>query len=199
MIIAIKIKNVLHSGTKPYLPVDHFAKFTELIDINKMPLLIKHLIIWISLVILPHPFYLSVTEIKYNASKKSMEVSCKMFTNDLEDALKKTSGKSIDLINTSNKKEVESVLFAYIQKRLTISVNNKPVVLKCIGYEKEEEAIWTYMEIVNCDKPNTISIENKLLYDYLKEQMNIVHCEAGTFKESSKVVNPDSKISFTIN
>jgi SpoU rRNA methylase family enzyme len=190
---------VLHSGTKPYLPVDHFAKFTELIDINKMPLLIKHLIIWIGLVILPHPFYLSVTELKYNASKKSMEVSCKMFTNDLEDALKKTSGKSIDLLNTSNKKEAESVLFAYIQKRFIISVNNKPMELKYIGYEKEEEAIWTYMEIVNCEKPNAISIDNKLLYDYLKDQMNIVHCETGSFKESSKVVNPDSKITFTIN
>lgn len=199
MIITIKIKNVFHSCTKPYFPIDHFAKFTELIAINKMMLFIKHLICWLSLVVLPHPFYLSVTELKHDSSKKNMEVSCKMFTNDLEDALKKTSNKPIDILNPKNKQEVEAVLFAYIQKRLIILVNNKPVALKYIGYEKEEDAIWTYMEIANCEKPVTISIDNKLLYDHLKEQMNIVHCEVGTFKESSKVTNPDSKMSFTIN
>lgn len=76
MVISINIKELLHSGTKPYLPVDHFAKFTELIDINKMPLLIKHLIHSVDRFSdSAHPFYLSVTELKYNASKKSM-VSC---------------------------------------------------------------------------------------------------------------------------
>lgn len=163
-----------------------------------MTLFIKQIFCWLILLLLPHPFYLSVTELKYNAPKKTIEVSCKMFTNDFEDALKKTCGKPIDILNPNNKAEVEKVLFEYVKKRLNIAINNKPVSLNYIGYEKEEEAIWTYMEITGCELPKTIAIDNKLLYDYLKEQINIVHCEVGTFKESSKVVNPESKISFVI-
>lgn len=91
------------------------------------------------------------------------------------------------------------MLFAISKNVLSFRCNNKPMELKYIGYEKEEEAIWTIWKIVNCEKPNAISIDNKLLYDYLKDQMNIVHCETGSFKESSRQVNPDSKITFTIN
>lgn len=164
-----------------------------------MILLIKHILCWLTLTIMPHPFYLSVTELKYNASKKNLEISCKMFTNDLENALKKTIGKPIDILNPKNKQEVENILFEYIKKNLSISINNKLVNLKYIGYEKEEEAIWTYLEITGCEQPKALAIDNKLLYDYIKEQINIVHFEVGLFKESCKVVNPESKISFTVN
>ena len=58
----------------------------------------------------PHPFYLSITEMKYNDKSKSLEISCKMFTGDLEDALKKTTNKSVDLIHPKNKPETEKIL-----------------------------------------------------------------------------------------
>lgn len=164
-----------------------------------MLLLIKYISCLMGLSLLPHPFYVSVTELKYNSQKSSIEISCKMFSNDLEDALKKTNGKPIDLLNPKNKPEVEKLLFNYIANRLTIQVNGKTEKYGYIGYEKEEEAIWTYLEITHCQKPQNISIENKLLYDFLKEQINIVHFESGTYKESSKVTNPDSKITFLAN
>ena len=41
-----------------------------------------------------HPYHLSVTEIKFNDKNSSLEVACKMFTADLENALKKTTKKS---------------------------------------------------------------------------------------------------------
>ena len=36
-----------------------------------------------------HPFYVSVTEINHNAADKTLEISCKMFTEDLEEILEK--------------------------------------------------------------------------------------------------------------
>lgn len=164
-----------------------------------MLLFLKHILIGIyTLFVLPHPFYLSVTECKYNTKNKSIEVSCKMFTNDLEDALKKKSGKTVDLINPKNKEETGKILFEYIEKRLKITVNQKLQKLNYIGFEKEDDVIWTYMEIKNVEKPKTVKIENTLLFDFLKEQINIVHLEVGSYKESSKVTNPDYKLEFTV-
>lgn len=147
---------------------------------------------------LMHPYYLSVTELKYNAAEKTMAVSCKMFTNDLEEAIKRSSGKSTDLLNPKDKKEVDRELTEYICKRLLLTIDGKACSLKYLGYEKEEDCIWTYLEIEKITKPKDLKIQNSLLYDYLKEQINIVHVEVGTFKESSKVSNPDSKIEFKI-
>lgn len=147
---------------------------------------------------LMHPYYLSVTELKYKATEKTMAVSCKMFTNDLEDAIKRSSGKTTDLLNPKDKKEVDKQLSEYISKRLIITIDGKACGLKYLGYEKEEDCIWTYLEIEKIAKPKNLKIETSLLYDYLKEQINIVHVEVDNYKESSKVSNPDSKMEFKL-
>jgi hypothetical protein len=141
-----------------------------------------------------HPFYLGVVDIKQDAKQHTLNVSVKLFINDIEDALKKTSTKNIDLLNPKNKQEMETELFAYIKKRLSISVNNKATPLDFIGYEREEEAIWTYIEIKKVNQPKTITVDAKLLYDFLPQQSNIVHAEINGIKKSSKVTNPDSKV-----
>jgi hypothetical protein len=147
----------------------------------------------------PHPFYLSVTDIKYNEKNKSLEVACKMFTNDLEGALKKTTGKKVDVVNPKDKAEVEKILFDYINKHLSINLNGKLKTLKYIGYEKEEDVIWTYMEIEKCERPKQISVTTSLLYDFLKDQINLVSLEIAGNKQSSKVSNPDKEIKFMVS
>jgi hypothetical protein len=144
----------------------------------------------------PHPFFLSVTDMKYNEKNKSMEIACKMFTNDLEDALKRTTKKTVDLINSKDKTETQKLISDYITKRLTVSINGKIKTLKCIGYEKEDDVIWTYMEIEKCEKPKQLVIQNGLLYDFLKEQVNLVSFEIDGNKRSSKVSNPEKEIKF---
>lgn len=144
-----------------------------------------------------HPYYISVVDVKYNAQQKSIQLSTRLFTNDLEDALEKIQHKKMDVLNPKNKAEVDSVLFTYIKQRLHISINKKDQKLNYVGYEREEESIWTYLEIKKITAPKTLSITTKLLYDYLPSQVNIVHAEINGVKKSSKVTNPDSKVDFS--
>jgi hypothetical protein len=143
-----------------------------------------------------HPFYVSVVDLNYKQKERNLQVSVKLFSNDLEDALQRTSKKNIDLLNPKNQAETDSVLLNYISKRLAILVNSKKQLLNYIGYEKEEEAIWTYFEIKNCILPKNIRIDTKLLYDYLPQQINIVHVNVNGHKKSSKVTNPEHHIEF---
>lgn len=145
-----------------------------------------------------HPFYLSVTEMKYNTKNKTIEVSCKLFTNDLESALKKLNNKTVDLINPKDKAEAEKLVSDYIFKHLSVNLNGKNRTLKFIGYEKEDDVIWAFMQIENCETPKQLAINNSLLYDILKEQINIVHFEMNGNKQSSKVANPEKEIKFSL-
>lgn len=146
---------------------------------------------------LKHPFYMGVTDLKYDAASKNMNVSVKLFTNDLEEALRKNSKKDIDILHPKNKAEVDSILFTYIKKRLSITLNFKPQALHYIGYEREDESVWTYLELKKVPIPKTLDIDTKLLYDDFPQQINIVHAEVNGIKKSSKVTNPDSKVEFS--
>lgn len=143
-----------------------------------------------------HPFYLGVVDLKYNTKEKNIQGSVKLFSNDFEAALKKIYKQPVDLINSKDKDETEKIIADYILKHFLLKVNGQPKSFTVIGFEKEEEAIFTYIEFKNCALPKTIDIETTLLYDYLKEQMNIVHFECNGIKKSVKVNNPDKKIVF---
>lgn len=142
-----------------------------------------------------HPYYVSVTELKYKEEDKTLQVSCRTFTNDLEIALKKIYKKPIDLLHPKDKAVVEKTVAHYMLDHLKINVNGKPQTLDFVGYEKEEEAIWSYFEIKGVELPKTLKIENSILYDFLPQQVNMVHADVKGNKQSSKVTNPDKEIS----
>ena len=135
---------------------------------------------------LKHPFYISVIDIKHDAKQHTLNISVKLFTNDIEEALKKTTSKSIDLLNPKNKAEMEIELMNYIKKRLSILVNNKATSIDFIGFEREEDAIWAYLEVKKVAIPKNIIINTKLLYDFLPQQSNIIHAEVNGAKKKQQ-------------
>jgi len=143
-----------------------------------------------------HPYYVSVTDIKYNEQEKTLQISCRVFTDNLEDALEKNYKKQIDILHPKDKKEVDALLTDYLSKHVKMKVNGKIETLNFIGYEKEEEAVWCYMEIKNVEILKSLTIENTLLYDYLTQQMNMVHTEVKGKKQSSKITNPEKELVF---
>jgi len=138
-----------------------------------------------------HPFYLGVVDLKYNAKEKALQGSVKLFTSDLEEALKNISKQTVDLINPKDTLKTQKLLEDYLRKRLTIRVNNETKNYELLGFEREQEAIWMYIEVKNCSLPKKISIDNTLLYDFLKDQSNIIHLEVKEEKKSLKLNNPE--------
>lgn len=143
-----------------------------------------------------HPFYLSVCDLKYNAKEQALQGSVKLFTNDLEDALKKLENKPIDLIHPKDTAATNKLLFLYLQKRLHFTINGKSLTYTMLGFEQEQEAVWIYVEIPKCPAPKKVEIENTLLYDFISGQSNIVHLEVGNQQKSLKVDCPDKKLTF---
>lgn len=154
------------------------------------------LVIIIFSVAFKHPFYLGVVDLKYNAKEKSLQGSVKLFTSDFEAALKKIYKKPIDLINLKDKDATTKILANYLTDHLKFKINNKSVNFKLIGFENEAEAVWMYIECDKSELPKKVEIENSLLYDYLKEQMNIVHIEVNDSKKSLKVSYPEKTLKF---
>jgi hypothetical protein len=137
-----------------------------------------------------HPYYISVTEIRFNTAKQNVNTSCRMFTDDLQQALFKLYNKRINL--QQNDTAALPLLQRYISERLQINIDGHLIKFKVIGYEIEEEATWCYLEHSHYYKPGKITVNNKLLFDFLPEQTNFIHCYNDEDRKSTKLVNPNS-------
>ena len=142
-----------------------------------------------------HPFYVSIVEIEHNANAKTLEVSCKIFTDDFEQTLRAANKNTlIDLINPSNKPAMDKLINEYVLKNLKLKVNGQPVAMKYLGYEKIEEGIYSYFEAEKVNTVNSITIIDKVLYDYKKEQTGLVHVTVNGKRQSTRLVNPDDTV-----
>ena len=142
-----------------------------------------------------HPIYLSVTEIQYNVKDKTLEVSCKIFTGDLEAILKSKSKSKINLLQPTDKKLMESLVDQYIQQHLKIKVEGQIKQMEFLGYEQNEDAIQSYFEIGNVATMKKIEVQDDILYEYKSEQISIIHVVINGNRKSTKLVNPERNFS----
>jgi hypothetical protein len=143
-----------------------------------------------------HPFYLSVTNLKYNKKEAALQGTVKVFLNDFESALKKINQKTIDLIRIKDTADVNKKLIVYLKTHLSLKLNGKERSFNFIGFEQEDDAFWMYIEFKKCETPKKIEINNSILYDFLSEQTNIVSVEVDVNKKSSKASYPDRAFVF---
>src|SRR5690348_6568801 len=91
-----------------------------------------------------HPFYVSVTEINHNAKEKTLESSCKIFADEMEDVLKQNYQANVDVGNEKQEPQNGRLINDYIQHHLGLSVDGKPVPLHFVGFEKQSESLYCY-------------------------------------------------------
>lgn len=144
-----------------------------------------------------HPFHVSVVEIEHNAAKKSLEISCKIFTDDFEKILEQNYKTKVDLINPPNKAVMDTLVKKYILSHLSIRANGKPVVLNYVGFENESEAAYGYFEAVNVPAVTKVEIVNSILFDKFNDEVNIMHVIVNGNRKSTKLNYPDIEAVFT--
>ena len=141
--------------------------------------------------LLLHPFYVSITAIDYNEQAHRVEISARIFYDDLEAALKDARDLKIDLINPTDKSATDSLLSAYFLDHLRLSVNGKPVSVRYVGYEIDEDVAWCFLEAVNINRVERLRIDNRILFDHFPKQSNILHVTAYGKRQSTKLDNPE--------
>lgn len=153
---------------------------------------------WFSVGILAllHPFYVSVIEVEHNAEEKTMEISCKIFTDDLEAILLKNYGTLVDFKVASQKESQNKLVADYIQKHLLIKADGRPLKLEFVGFEEEREAIWTYCQVSGVATVKKLELDVSILHDYNESQINLVHARVAGERKSYKLDFPKRNVVF---
>lgn len=144
-----------------------------------------------------HPLYISVTEMNYNATDKNLEISCKIFADDLEKTLANNYKAKVDLTTPADKNEANRLVKEYVKSHLLLKVDNKAVSLEFVGFEKESDAIWSYFEVKNITTaPKKIDVVNSILYEAYDKEINLMHVTVGGERKSTRLNYPDKEASF---
>ena len=139
-----------------------------------------------------HETYLSVTEIEYKQDKQSLQIISRVFIDDMEDVLTKRYQKEISLSYKDDLEKNKTLLSKYLSKKLTISIEGRPVQLKLLGSKFDADQIVLFLEATNIEKFDHVTVENLVLTDLYDSQKNIVHVKKGDEIESMLLVKDNS-------
>jgi hypothetical protein len=104
----------------------------------------------------------------------------------------------VDLSNPPDRKAMDSVVKKYIFSHLSVAVDGKPGNLSYLGFEKDAEAVYSYVQIENVASVKKVEVINKLMHDMFTDQVNIVHVIINGNRKSTKLDYPatEAKVEF---
>lgn len=121
-----------------------------------------------------HKYYVSLCEIEYVKEEKSIQILLHIFIDDLEATLNKEQNKTLYLASTKEVKNVKEIYKSYLQKQVTIKINNTLEPYNYIGHEYDNDIAIFYLEIPYNKPINLFEIKNTCLFSTFNNQQNII-------------------------
>lgn len=122
-----------------------------------------------------HEFYVSIFEIDFNPETHNLEITGKIFSDDLEDAVNAHLGSNIKVSPELNSENISPKVGQYLQDKIDVIVDGLPAALNWVGLEVEMDVTWCYLEVELAEKPAEIEFNNRVLFELYPGQMNIMH------------------------
>jgi len=122
-----------------------------------------------------HPFHVSVCEIDHNPDTKSLQITHRIFIDDLEQGINTSNNSEYDLYDPQNPQLRDQLVKDYLLENFTILVDGKKKKMNFLGLEVDTEAIWCYVEIEGVRKLKELEVHNSLLMEIFPDQANIIH------------------------
>ena len=138
-----------------------------------------------------HPVHVSILNAELTTGNKSIDLSFKVFTSDIELAVAHNYNVALNLGKPNENKDAIHYIDQYFSNLFFIKINNN-YQPKLVFKKKvlNEDAIWVYFTVPLDKKLNELTISNMLLMDIYADQTNLV-----IFSVNGK----DSGYRFTIN
>ncbi len=128
---------------------------------------------------LVHKYYVSLTQIHYIKDKNALQITSRIFIDDLETLFSNKYQKDFNLASNMEIDSVDQYYKKYLKETLHFSIDGITYNFNYLGKEYETDAVTFYLEIENIPIiKESISIENKLLLDAFDEQQNYTKIKA---------------------
>jgi len=133
-----------------------------------------------------HPIHISVTEVNYNDKSKSLQITSRAFTDEMELGVRAQRKETeLDILEPTKGITTKQLISNYLNVHFKVKIDGKPAKINFLGFEKEDISLVSYLEIENVKKLKTIEVFNDIITEIHDDQSNIVHV---VYKEPVKSV-----------
>lgn len=123
-----------------------------------------------------HPIHVSITEISYHAPSKAVQITVRLFVDDLETSIRQqTKQDELDILAPAAGQTTDALVAAYLKERFQVSLDGKAQKWNYLGHELEGPALIAYLEIEKAKKFKSIQVTNACMHDIYDDQNNIVN------------------------
>jgi hypothetical protein len=142
-----------------------------------------------SLLLLFHPIHATVSEINYSEKDKALQITSRIFIDDLELAIRaKRNEPSLDITQPKNGLTTEQLVKEYLAEHFKIKLDGKVQKMNLLAVETEEAAFVCYIEIENVKKIKTLEVFNDVISEIHDDQSNLVHVTYKSPIKSARLV-----------
>ena len=142
-----------------------------------------------------HPIHVSMTEVSYYTNSNTIELSIRIFTDDLQRAVGLTPNGELP----RNYPGADALIWNYISKNIALyEPNGKSIPIEYAEAIASGDAIWIYLEATDIIDPVDLKMTNSVLHDIFDDQTNMVKVTGknkATFVMDKKI----QEINFKLN
>lgn len=132
-----------------------------------------------------HPVHVSNTDVELARDGRSLEITVRMFSDDLEEAMV-TPGAPPARFGSAPAQVLDSLVSAYLRDRLRIGVDDgMPRVPRLLGHERDGDAMRVYLELAVTAQPRRVRLQQRVFLDRFADQTNLVHVHIGVTRRSA--------------
>lgn len=140
-----------------------------------------------------HKYYLSLTDIQYNAKNQSLEIITNVFIDDIELEMNKVYQVKLELDTPNQHKKTDSIFADYFSNKLKIKVGGALKKANYLGIEIDADLVYIYQEITQIDNPKQFEITNTILIQEFEDQQNVVKIKKGKTRRSDILTKKNVK------
>ena len=123
-----------------------------------------------------HDIHMSRCDIDYNKEAASLEISIRIFIDDLELDLRSMGHDSLKICTRYESPDAEQLVFDYLKRHLLIEVDDQEKSLGWVGKEISDDllAVWCYLQVDDVQPEKHLDITNNVLLSTYNDQQNVV-------------------------
>ena len=157
----------------------------------KIPVLIFLFIGLTSLTV--HRFYVGIYQVDFVPQKKRLEITTRIFADDLNDALTKSFKKQTNIGAQNETPEDVTLMRKYLASHFKIYLNDQQKNMNYHSHEIENNVVICYLTIKEVTKISKIEVENSILTEVHDEQQNIIQFNNNGKKQNLLLTSSTTK------
>jgi SpoU rRNA methylase family enzyme len=140
-----------------------------------------------------HKFYVSIYQLNYAPKKKMIQITSRLFIDDVNDALEKKFKKRTYFALENETPEDEVFLKKYFAEKFIIKVNGVSKALNYLSKDIDGNVVICYFSVKDLPKISSVAIENSALMELNEEQQNIIQANINGEKQSLLLTSENFK------